>query len=52
MTRLAALLALAPAAALADGGPAGHAHPHGIEGALIAAVLAAAAIWAVRSLRK
>jgi len=40
MTRLAALLALLPASALAHGGPEGHAHPHGLEGlALAAAVL-------------
>ncbi|MCL5777936.1 hypothetical protein M1105_13185 [Limibaculum sp. FT325] len=52
MKRLAAVLALVPSAALADGGAAGHVHPHGLEGLLIAAVLIAGALWAARSLRK
>ncbi|SEA31908.1 hypothetical protein [Rubrimonas cliftonensis] len=42
----AALLALAPALAVAHDGPAGHLHPHGAEG--VALALAAAAVaWVV-----
>lgn len=49
MIRLAAAaaLALSPAAAFAHAGPAGHAHPHGIE-TLAFAALAVAAVWAAR----
>jgi MYXO-CTERM domain-containing protein len=50
MTRILAatapILAL-PAAAFAHGGPAGHAHPHGLEIAALGA-LALVAIWALR----
>ncbi|MEO0679587.1 MAG: hypothetical protein AAF192_04130 [Pseudomonadota bacterium] len=47
MTRLvSAALVLAPAAALAHAGPEGHAHPHGVEAALLAlAALAVAGLW-------
>jgi len=49
MTRLATLLALFPATALAHGGPAGHAHPHGIEGLALAigAVVLGWLIWRI-----
>ncbi len=47
LTRLALAAILAPAAAFAHAGPAGHAHPHGIEVLALGAV-AAAAIWAAR----
>ncbi|MGR3783597.1 MAG: hypothetical protein ACU0DT_20310 [Albimonas sp.] len=48
MTRiLAALIALAPAAAVAHAGPEGHLHPHGVE-TLVFAALAVGAVWAAR----
>ena len=37
MTRLATLLALLPATALAHEGPEGHGHPHGLEGLALGA---------------
>ena len=50
---LAALsAALAPAAAFAHGGPAGHAHPHGLEIALLGAVAAVVLFGAARAARK
>lgn len=45
MKRLAFLAALAPAAALAHNGPAGHAHPHGAEGLAIGLAVIALAAW-------
>jgi len=54
MRTLTAALILAPAAALAHEGPAGHAHPHGLEGLALVAVaaVAVAVIWAVRRARR
>ncbi|MGG7568418.1 hypothetical protein ACQ5SO_19875 [Rhodovulum sp. DZ06] len=46
MKAFAVALILAPAAALAHGGPQGHAHPHGLEGAaLVALAMAGFAAW-------
>ena len=51
MKFLTPLFILAPTLALADGGQAGHAHPHGIEGAALA--LAVAGIgWVVWKLSR
>lgn len=51
MKKLAAIAALLPAVALAHDGPAGHAHPHGIEGVLLVA-LAAAGLIAWRAFKR
>jgi|OM-RGC.v1.037681822 hypothetical protein len=51
MARIVLAAALLPTAALAHGGPEGHAHPHGLEGALIALALAAVVgilVWRAR----
>lgn len=39
MLKLAAFAALLPALAFAHGGPDGHAHPHGLEGLFLAAII-------------
>jgi hypothetical protein len=46
MRLIARLAVLVPLPALADAGPAGHTHPHGLEGILLALTLACVA-WAV-----
>jgi len=53
MTRILAALPalLAPAVALAHAGPNGHAHPHGLEIAVLGALAALAAVAAWRWLR-
>ncbi|MEM7497911.1 MAG: hypothetical protein AAF371_07955 [Pseudomonadota bacterium] len=48
MIRIAATIALLPSVALAHGGPAGHAHPHGLE----ALALVGAAALGILILRK
>lgn len=45
MKRIAILATLAPTAALAHNGPAGHAHPHGVEGLLLGLAVVALAGW-------
>lgn len=52
MKTLTAALVLAPAVALAHSGPAGHAHPHGIEGLALLALAVAAAVLAWRRVRR
>ena len=38
---------LAPTAALAHGGPEGHAHPHGMEGTVLAIAAVAVVGWLI-----
>ena len=51
MKFLTPLFILAPTMASAHGGPAGHAHPHGLEGVAIALVLAGTG-WVVWKLSR
>lgn len=52
MIRIAIPASLLPALALAHEGPAGHAHPHGMEAAALAALaLAAVGLLIWRSLK-
>ena len=48
----AAVSVVAPAAAFAHGGPTGHAHPHGLEVALLGAVAALFVLGAARAIAK
>jgi hypothetical protein len=50
MFKLSAVASLLPSLALAHGGPAGHAHPHGLESLLLAA-LVGLAILVFRQMR-